>query len=78
MTMLELRAIPLDDNTTSPAELLGNRKYKTTLPAVTRAPFNNEAIWQSLLKRQNMLGMMPMPRSYHHSYLSSQYGYRSS
>ena len=44
MAMLELRAAPLDDNTPFPAELLGNRRYKTTLPAITRASYNSEAV----------------------------------
>ena len=44
LVMLELRATPLDDNTPSLAELLGNRKYKTTLPAVTKMPYNSEEV----------------------------------
>ena len=56
MAMLELRATPLDDSTPSPAELLGNRRYKTTLPAITRASYNSEAVWQSLLKRKEYAG----------------------
>ena len=56
MAMLELRATPLDDNTPSLAELLGDRRYKTTLPAITRASYNSEAVWQSLLKRQEYAG----------------------
>ena len=35
LAMLELRATPLDDSTPSPAKLLGNQRYKTTLPADT-------------------------------------------
>ena len=54
--MLQLRATPLDDNMPSLAELLGNRRYKTTLPAITRASHNSEAVWQSLLKRQEYAG----------------------
>ena len=56
MAMLELRATPLDDNTSSLAELLENRRYKTTILAVTRASYNSEAIQQSLLKRQENAG----------------------
>ena len=56
MAMLELRATPLDDNTPSPAELLGNRKCKSNLPAITRASYNSEAVWQSLLRRQEYAG----------------------
>ena len=56
MVMLELRTTPLGDNTPSPAELLGNRRYKTTLPAITRASYNSEAVWQNLLKRQEYAG----------------------
>ena len=56
MAMLELRATPLDDNMPSPAKLLGNRRYKTTLPTITRASYNSEAVWQSLLKRQEYAG----------------------
>ena len=50
MVMLELRATPLDDNTPSLAMFLGNRRYKTTHPAITRASYNSEAVKQSLLK----------------------------
>ena len=50
MAMLELSATPLDDNTPSLAALLGNRRYKTTLPAITRASYNSEAVWQSSKK----------------------------
>ena len=56
MAMLEVRATPIDDNTPSLAELLGNRRYKTTPPAITRASHNSEAVWQSLLKRQEYAG----------------------
>ena len=61
------KATPLYDKAPSPAELLGNRKYKTTLPAVTRVCYNNDDVRQSLSRRQNKLGRMNMPRSYHHS-----------
>ena len=54
--MLELRATPLNDNTPSPAELPENRRYKTALPAITRASYNSEATWQSLQKRQEYAG----------------------
>ena len=56
MAMLELRATSLDDNTPSQAELLRNRMYKTTLPAVTRVSYNGETVWQSLLKWQEYAG----------------------
>ena len=56
MAMLELRAAPLDDNTPSPAELLGNRRYKTTLPAITRASYNSETVWQSLVRKLEYAG----------------------
>ena len=51
MAMLELRAVPFDDSTPSSAELLGNKRYKTTLPVVTRAPYNREEMKQSLFMR---------------------------
>ena len=44
MVILELMVTPLDDNTSSTAELLANRRNKTTLPAVTRASYNSEAV----------------------------------
>ena len=56
MAMLELRATPLDDGTPSLAELLGNRRYKTILPTVSRAPYNSEAVRQILLNRQESAG----------------------
>ena len=40
-----------------------SRRIKTTHQAVTRA-YNSAAV---LPRDRNMLGMMPMPRSYHHS-----------
>ena len=43
-------------NTPSPAEHLENRRYKTTLPAVTRPPYNSEEMMQSLFKRQEYAG----------------------
>ena len=56
LAMLELRETPLNDGTPSPAELLGNRKYETTLPVAARVPYNSEAVWQSLLKGQEYAG----------------------
>ena len=56
MATLELRPTPLDDNMPSLARFLGNRRYKTILPAITRASYNSEAVQQSLLKRQEYAG----------------------
>ena len=56
MVMLKLRATPVDDSTSSAAKLLGNRKYKKTFPAITKAPYNTEVVWQSLLKRKEYVG----------------------
>ena len=50
----------------------GNRRYKTTLPVVTKAPYNSTAVFS---RGRNILGMMPMPKSCHHSYPSSQQAY---
>ena len=56
MAILELRLTPLEDNTPSLAHLLGNRRYKTTLPAVTKAPYNSEEVRQILSWRQEYAG----------------------
>ena len=52
MALLKLRAMSLDDNAPSLAWPLGNRRYKTTLPAVTKAPYNSEEVRQSLSRMQ--------------------------
>ena len=44
MAMLEQMATTLDENTPSPAELLGDRRNITTLPALTTVPFNSEEV----------------------------------
>ena len=75
MALLELRAIPLCYSTPSPVELLGNRKYKTALPAVTRAPIQHSWWGRVFSRGRNMLDMMSIPRSDHNLCLSSQYGY---
>ena len=46
----------MDDITPSLAHLLGNRRYKTTLPAIIRASYNSETVWWSLQKRQEYAG----------------------
>ena len=50
--------------------IIGKGRYKTTLPAVTRVPYNSVAVFS---RGRNMYSMMPMPRYYHHSYPSGQY-----
>ena len=52
MAMLVLRATSLDDDTPSPAELMGNRRYKTTFLTITRAPHNSEEVKLSLSRKQ--------------------------
>ena len=52
--------------------MVGNRRFKTTYQAVTRIPTTRGPV----LPRGRNMQDMPMPRSYHHSYFSSLYGYR--
>ena len=53
--------------------MVGNRRSKSNPPSSYKNPYNRAAV---LPRDRNMQDMMPMPRSYHHSYFSSQYGYR--
>ena len=56
LALLSLRSTPLDSNLPSPAELLNNRQYRTTMPSVNHdvAPVNNENIRAQLENRQQV------------------------
>ncbi len=53
LALLSLRSTPLDSHIPSPAELLNNRKYRTTMPSVKHvSPVNNNNIRTELEERQ--------------------------
>ena len=54
LALLSLRSTPLDSHMPSPAELLNNRKYRTTMPSINnnQTPINNEDIREQLEHRQ--------------------------
>ena len=54
LALLSLRSTPLDCHMPSPAELLNNRKYRTTMPSIDnkQAPINNNDIREQLEHRQ--------------------------
>ena len=53
LTVLQLRATPLDSRTPSPGELLQKRQLKTTLPSIIRPAPNNDAVRAPLKSRQD-------------------------
>ena len=53
LALLSLRSTPLDNNLPSPAELLNNRKYRTTLPSINNiSSAVNEEVRRQLKARQ--------------------------
>ena len=71
--MLNLRTIPLNDNTPSPAELLDNTGYRTIFPEHTRPPYNSE-VQQLSPWEETVQDMMPMPINYNSSYPRNTFG----
>ena len=51
----------------------GKQNIENNPPSSYKNPYNRAAV---LPRGRNMQGMMPMPRIYHHSYSSNQYGYK--